>query len=235
MSLLLNTDIDIQVNNKIRGNVARVGGSVGQLINYANCWVEDINILDGGFDNILKLESVFNVRKLFRIFRKYSQQELAYWFHGSVRARDRKTIIIDLHRVVQEKSFLENSYDCSISSNMVEHSPNPIFLLLNFHYITKKDGYQFHTIPHYKYTYDRYRQPSMLEHLISDFKCMTGEEDTTHNEGYIQSAIVKDGWQKDFHKDYPIKYPFIHFHVFDESTVKDLFEYMFQDVTNDVL
>ncbi len=131
--------------------------------------------------------------------------------------------------------ILENRYACSISSNMIEPSSNPLFLLLNFYYITLKDGYQFHAIPHYKYTYDRYRQPTRLEHLISDFKHITGKDDTTHNEDYIQSAIVKDGWQKDFHKKYPTKYPFIHFHVFDESTVKDLFKYMFEDVTNDVL
>ncbi|MBU1708652.1 MAG: hypothetical protein KKE17_01480 [Proteobacteria bacterium] len=235
MPLLLKTDIEGKVDRKIRGRVARAGGSVGQLVNYANCRVEDINILDGGFGNVLKFGSLSNIRKVFRILRKYPQQELAFWRHGSVRSRDRKTIILDLHNAVQEKPFLEDRYECSISSNMIEHSPNPIFLLLNFYYITQKDGYQYHAIPHYKYTYDRYRKTTKLEHLISDFTNMTDVDDQTHNEDYIQSAVVKDGWQRDFHKSYPVKYPFIHFHVFDENIVKELFEYMFEDVTNDIL
>jgi hypothetical protein len=126
-------------------------------------------------------------------------------------------------------------YDGCISSNVIEHSYNPILLLLNFHYLTKKNGWQYHAIPHYKYTFDVYRKPTTLAHFIKDFNEMATEEDTSHYKDYAYSAIIKHGFKREYHKTYPISYPFIHFHVFDETTIRDLFEYVFTDVTVDVL
>jgi hypothetical protein len=74
-----------------------------------------------------------------------------------------------------------------------------------------------------------------LEHFVEDFQNRVGTSDTTHNEDYIQSAIVKHGWQKEFHEKYPVAYPYMHFHVFDEHNTKALFELMFEDVVNDVV
>lgn len=52
-------------------------------------------------------------------------------------------------------------YDAAILSNLTGHSPNPIWLLLNFYCITRKTGHQFHAIPHYAYTCDRFRKPHL--------------------------------------------------------------------------
>jgi hypothetical protein len=138
-----------------------------------------------------------------------------------------------MHDAVKFKE-LEGRFDAVISSNVIEHSPNPIFLLLNFYFITRKNGYQFHAIPHYKYTYDIYRLTTTLEHMIHDFENETWIEDTSHNEDYIQSAIIKHGWQKKFHEKYPITYPFIHYHVFDENITREIAEFLFEDVTVDI-
>jgi hypothetical protein len=108
-------------------------------------------------------------------------------------------------------------------------------LLLNFYFITKENGYQFHAIPNYRYTFDQFRKPTVLEHLIDDFEKKTWFDDTTHNEDYIMSAIEKHGWQKAFHEKYPVSYPFMHFHVFDEKNVLELANYMFEDVVVDVI
>jgi len=199
--LLYNSDIHSQVNRKIRGRIARIGGSVKQLLEYKNCEVQDINLMDGGFGRV---------------------------------PPNSNTIIIDMHNACHEP-WLMNRYDCSISSNVIEHSYNPVALLLNFYFITKKGGYQFHAIPNHLYTYDSYRKPTSLAHLIDDFEKMTDKSDTSHNEDYIQSAIIKNGWQREFHKKYPLTYPYIHFHVFDEYNTKELMEFIFQDVMIDVI
>jgi hypothetical protein len=73
-----------------------------------------------------------------------------------------------------------------------------------------------------------------LAHFIDDFKRQMEVSDVTHTEDYRQSAIVKDGWQKQFHEKYPLKYPFIHFHVFDEHNTRALLEYVFTSVVADV-
>lgn len=46
---------------------------------------------------------------------------------------------------------------------------------------------------------------------------------------------MKHGWQRSFHESYPVAYPYIHFHVFDEHNTRELFELMFEDVQVDVL
>ncbi len=230
MSLLLQSEISAHVADRIRGHVARVGGRVDQLISYRDCQVTDINVIDGGFGNVQTFASFSNI---FNVAKRYARQEVSFWRHGTSSPRDRKTIILDMHAAFS-KPNLRAKFDCSISSNMLEHSPNPIWLLLNFHFITKESGIQYHALPHYKYTYDCYREPTKLNHFIEDFEKMTDRKDTTHNDDYIQSAIVRHGWQKTFHEKYPVAYPFMHFHVFDENNVRDLFQLVFTGVTNDV-
>ncbi|PKL18932.1 MAG: hypothetical protein CVV49_03570 [Spirochaetae bacterium HGW-Spirochaetae-5] len=234
MDLLLNTNIEELILNKIHGKVGRVGGLVNQIINYKNCIVEDLNISDGGFGQIEKIADHENYIGKLKIIKKYVKQEVVFFTTGKRSIRDRKTIIIDTHNAVSNP-FLIDRYNNIISSNMIEHSPNPIFLLLNFHFMTKLEGHHFHAIPHYKYTYDCYRTPTTLEHMIGDFENQISFNDSTHNEDYINSAIVKHGWQKEFHEIYPVAYPYIHFHVFDQHNVSELFNLMFEDVTVDII
>lgn len=232
--LLLGTDINCRVQRTIRGRVARVGGTINQLINYRQCVVEDINIPDGGFGKVFKDGASGVVQHTIPFLKRFVRQEMLFLFQGHRISRDRKTIILDMHNAHQ-RNELHGRYDCAISSNLLEHSPNPIWLLLNFYLITRKNGYQFHAIPHYRYTYDRFRAPTTVEHLIEDFETQADASDTSHVEDYRQSAVEKDGWQKKFHDKYPLEYPFIHFHVFDENNTKELMELMFEDVVNDVL
>ena len=233
MPLLLGTNIDKLVETNIRGLVARAGGTVDQLVGYKGCRIEDINIPDGGFGKVLQSGKTATPGKSLSVLKRYLKQEFKFLVHGPRIPRDRKTIVLDMHDA-HTMPGLHHKYDAAISSNLLEHSPNPIWLLLNFYFITRKTGYQFHAIPHYKYTYDRFREPTPLEHFIEDFENKTGYGDKTHVEDYRQSAVIKDGWQKRFHETYPLEYPFIHFHVFDEHNSKALLSYVFQDVTTDI-
>jgi len=234
MTLLYKSNIQTVLDNNIKGHVARVGGAVNQLIRYDDCVVEDINIPDGGYGAIGKVDSFFDIRNNIRLVKRYIRQEMNYLKEGYKASRDRKTVILDLHDAFSRPD-LKSRYDCSISSNVIEHSPNPIFLLLNFYYITRLDGYQFHAIPNYKYTYDCHRKPTSLEHMIRDFKKKMDRDDVTHGIDYYQSAVVKHGWQKKFHQTYPVAYPYMHFHVFDVHNTKDLIEFLFEDVVVDVI
>lgn len=234
MSLLLQTDIEGRIEAKIRGRVGRVGGSVNQLIRYDGLQIEDLNIPDGGFGSIVNWREMLSPRKTLSVLRHYIRQEREYWRHGPSMPRDRKTWVVDMHSAWKNRR-LHGRFDSLISSNVIEHSPNPIWFLLNTYVLTKHNGYQFHAIPNYRYTYDCYRQPTDLEHFVSDFVDNTGTEDETHNEDYIQSAIVKHGWQREFHNKYPVAYPYIHFHVFDEHNTRELFELMFEEVEVDVI
>jgi FkbM family methyltransferase len=199
--LIYDTDLHSMVNRLVRGNVARVGGAVQQLLQYRNCAVTDINLADGGY--------------------------------GKATSGDH-TIIMDIHDALR-KSDMKEKFDCLISSNVIEHSYNPILFLLNCHFVTKESGYQFHAIPNYRYTYDVFRRPTSLEHMIEDFENFADSTDHSHNADYVQSAVEKHGWQREYHKKYPVVYPYMHYHVFDEFNTAELMRFVFQDVTTDVI
>lgn len=234
MALLHNTEIQSIVNSKIHGKIARVGGRMNQLLEYKNCRVTDINIVDGGYGMVRNKFSMQNLKSFYKAKRRQLRQEIWWMMYGEREMRDRKTIILDMHFAMLNRS-LATKFDCSISSNVIEHSPNPIWFLLNFHYITSENGYQYHAIPNYRYTFDQYRKPTKLQHLIDDFEQMLWFDDTTHNQDYVMSAVEKHGHQKPFHEKYPVSYPFIHFHVFDEYNTAELMRFMFSDVTVDVI
>lgn len=233
MALLLNTDIEDKVRKNIRNKVARIGGGVNQLIDYRNIDVIDINVLDGGFGYVKRIRDIKTFRNLLGTIERFLKQEYKRLRYGKKFGLDRKTIILDMHDAYK-RIDLKHKFDACISSNVVEHSPNPLFFLLNCYFITKKGGYQYHAIPHYKYTYDVYRAPTPFDHFIEDFEKKTGLDDTTHVDDYIQSAILKHGWQRKFHSEYPVAYPFMHHHVYDENVVSQLGKYMFEEVTNDI-
>jgi hypothetical protein len=234
MGLLLNSEINQKVDQYIQGQVARIGGSVDQILNYKNCKVTDINVKDGGYGEVLTGKDTQTLAAMFQTYKKLLRQEILWVWKGNRIQRDRKTILLDMHFALGNKT-IHRKFDSSISSNVIEHSPNPVYLLLNFYFITKENGYQFHAIPNYRYTFDKFREPTKVEHLFDDFEKMTWFDDTTHNEDYIASAIEKHGWQKPFHEKYPVAYPYMHFHVFDENNVRELAECIFEDVTVDVI
>lgn len=234
MGLLHNSNIQELVNERIKGRVARVGGRMNQLVNYKICKVTDINIIDGGYGKVRNKLNIKSIKNFIDTNKRQLRQEIVWLLHGESEMRDRKTNILDMH-FAYNKPELYQKFDAVISSNVIEHSPNPIWFLLNLHFITNENGFQFHAIPHHKLIFDRFRQPTSLEHIIQDFENNVWFNDTTHNADYSLSAIEKDGHQRTFHENYPVAYPFMHFHVFNEINTLQLIEYMFEEVVVDCL
>jgi SAM-dependent methyltransferase len=234
MAYLLNTDIETKILRTVHGKVARIGGAVHQIMRYdKQVKVTDVNVIDGGYGYVKRLRDIRSLRNLLGTIKRFGTQEIKHFIHGDKIALDRRTIILDMHDAIKHPE-LKDRFDASISSNVVEHSPNPIAFLLNCYHITKKGGWQYHAIPHYKYTFDMYRKPTPIAHFIEDFIKKTPLTDTTHVEDYTQSAIVKHGWQRRLHSAYPVAYPFMHHHVYDEFITRELAELMFEDVTSDI-
>ena len=171
MGLLLNSNIEDKVKHYITGKVGRIGGRMNQLMNYKSCKVTDINIIDGGYGKVRTKSSLKTIVNFYNTKKRHLRQELYWILYGEREMRDRKTLILDMHFAMLNPS-LEKKFDATVSSNMIEHSPNPIWLLLNFHFITKDNGYQYHAIPNYRYTFDMYRKPTDLKIVIYYFKKM---------------------------------------------------------------
>lgn len=232
--LLHKTHIDQLVKTKILGKVARIGGSVDQLVSYHNCRVQDFDVQNGGYGDIRQLSGIRDIKSSWLTAVRQTWQELRHMRYGDRVRLDRNTKVLDILDAHQHPE-LQHQYDACITSNVIEHSPNPIFMLLNYYFLTKIDGWQFHAIPHYKYTFDVFRQPTLTDHFLTDFEQHTGPDDLTHNADYYNSAVIKHGYKRSYHLHYPVAYPYIHFHVFDEKNVRQLFSTLFEEVTVDVL
>lgn len=129
MALLLGTEIESLVKRSVCGRVARIGGAVNQLVNYDRCSVTDINIVNGGFCDIWVPKYSGGIISIINMMYKYTIQEIEFIRKGNVIARDRKTIIKDIHYANTDVN-LKNRLDNYITSNVIEHSPNQIWLFV---------------------------------------------------------------------------------------------------------
>ena len=214
------------IKSNIKGNVARIGGTVNQYIDYDLCKVVDFNLADGGYGQATAINRNIINRIIYKL--KGVRKELLYLRYGEKIPRPFRMVIHDFH--LEPPVKYQNKFDCVISSNVIEHSPNPIKLLLNLSKLLNENGWIFHAIPSAKHCYDKYRNISNVEHMIEDYKNDTDLNDQTHIKDYYNSAVLKDGYQKGFHEIYPVTYPYIHQHTFDLKNVNDLFSSIFQDV-----
>ena len=92
------------------------------------------------------------------------------------------------------KGLEPESHDFCVSSNVVEHHPNPIYFLLEQFRVIKKGGILYAAIPNKERTYDRGRLTTPINHLEKKFI------DFDFSDDYIFALdIVKNTLS---HKDY---------------------------------
>lgn len=72
------------------------------------------------------------------------------------------------------------SYDFLLSSHMIEHTANPLKVLLEWKRVLKPNGMMLIVIPHKEGTFDRYRPTTDINHIIQDFEQQIDESDLTH-------------------------------------------------------
>jgi SAM-dependent methyltransferase len=63
-----------------------------------------------------------------------------------------------------------NSLDFVYSDNVLEHTSNPIFALMEWLRVTKTGGYVYTVIPNKDYTFDKKREPTPIEKLVSKYE-----------------------------------------------------------------
>jgi len=128
----------------------------------------------------------------------------------------------DLHPV------LDGAYDFILSSHSLEHSANPLKVLVECRRVTKAGGALILILPHYRYTFDHRRTPTSLAHMIEDYRRDTNESDLTHlNEILELHDLSRDppaGSPEQFRDRCMrnIENRCMHHHVFDEHNGLEL-------------
>lgn len=66
-------------------------------------------------------------------------------------------------------SIADNSYDFVIANHMIEHCQNPIGTIEQHLRVLKSNGILYMAVPDKRYTFDRDRHVTFLEHLLQDY------------------------------------------------------------------
>jgi predicted SAM-dependent methyltransferase len=120
----------------------------------------------------------------------------------------------------------DNSWDFVIANHMIEHCQNPIGALENFLRVLKPEGIVYMGVPDKRYTFDRDRPLTSLDHLIRDYKEGPEWSRLPHYEEYVRlvdkfpEEQVAGRMQHLLDIDYSI-----HFHVWTAETFPEFLEY----------
>jgi SAM-dependent methyltransferase len=122
----------------------------------------------------------------------------------------------------------DESMDFVIASHILEHLPNPIKALKEFHGILKMGGILYLAIPDKRCSFDRERPITALSHLLQDYKeRATPETSILHYQEWLTLVELKK--EKPVVKcleDLMNKQYRIHFHVWVPESILELLNYL---------
>lgn len=130
----------------------------------------------------------------------------------------------DLHVITDDQ------YDGIISSHCLEHTANPIKVLMEWKRILKKDGKMLLLLPNKQFTFDHKRPYTSFEHLLSDYEQQTEENDLTHLEEILElhDVSMDRGLRGIDFKTRSLenfRNRCLHHHVFNDELVQQLASY----------
>ena len=123
-------------------------------------------------------------------------------------------------------SIADASLDFVIANHMIEHCQNPIFSLENWLRVLKKSGILYLAIPDKRYTFDRDRPVTTLDHLVQDYTEGSEWSKKFHFEEW--NRLVSKVPEKEIAiktKELIDKNYSIHFHVWTEFEFLELLLY----------
>ncbi len=126
----------------------------------------------------------------------------------------------------------DSKYEFLISSNCLEHTANPLKALKEWVRVIQPGGYILLVLPKKDNNFDNKRPTTEFSHLIDDYNCDMGEDDTTHLQEVLNlHDLSKDqnaGGFEVFKKTClsNIVNREMHHHVFDVSLIKKVFQHL---------
>jgi SAM-dependent methyltransferase len=121
----------------------------------------------------------------------------------------------------------DNRYDFVLSSHNLEHMANPIKALREWQRVMKPAGHLILVLPYYRWTFDRARTPTPVEHMLEDYDRRIGEDDLTHVEEICTSRLDKPSGSDAESRNLLMNnfsHRMIHHHVFEPGNSRQLLE-----------
>lgn len=120
--------------------------------------------------------------------------------------------------------------DFVIASHLIEHCEDPIGAFINWMRVLKKDGVIYLAIPDKRFTFDKNRPVTSIEHLIRDYKEGPAWSRRQHYEEWV-TKISENGVQdveKEINSLIDTGYS-IHFHVWTQAEMFELLTTLHRD------
>ena len=85
-------------------------------------------------------------------------------------------------------AFGDNSVDFIIANHLLEHLPDPIAGLIEFHRVLRPDGALYMALPDSRVTFDRTRELTSPEHIIDEHRHGTESNRAAHYRDWVVNA-----------------------------------------------
>ena len=133
--------------------------------------------------------------------------------------------------IVDNGEFLEklenNSLDFIIANHFLEHCQNPIGTIKRMLEILRKDGVIFLAIPDKRYTSDKNREVTTVDHILKDYEDGGRNSRKNHYLEYLRTVKnLNSNELIETAKDYEERKISIHFHVWTQKEMFDMFSAM---------
>lgn len=132
--------------------------------------------------------------------------------------------------IVADIETMKGIEDCSvdfiIANHVLEHLENPLRALQTIHRVLRSSGIAFIALPDKRFTFDRKRPTTSLDHIIADYKCGPKLSLRSHYEDWASNALGLEG---DEHRKMVVnfleRHQNIHFHVWDYAAMTEMFNH----------
>ncbi len=122
------------------------------------------------------------------------------------------------------RSIGDQSYDFIVANHFLEHTEDPFATLGTFIRVLRPGGRIFMAIPDKRWTFDREREITSLEHLLTDYRDGPDISRRGHYEEWLSVIDHLSGDELAKHLDAFIKAKInIHFHVWTIQEMSDMF------------
>lgn len=118
------------------------------------------------------------------------------------------------------------SVDFVVANEVLEHVENPLLAFRTIHRVLRSGGVAFISLPDKRFTFDRKRPITSLEHLKRDYEQGPDWSRAAHYDDFVSGALGLQGTERhDKAAAFLASRTNIHFHVWDYDTMVEMFRY----------
>ena len=122
-------------------------------------------------------------------------------------------------------TIADESVDFVVANHFLEHCEDPIKALLSMFRVLRPGGIIYLAVPDKRYTFDRNRPVTPLEHLVADHRDGSERSRRQHYEEWARHVDEVDEQRVAAHADELIERGYsIHFHVWTDAEARRLLE-----------